>query len=150
MNPETFSGDQPLGQPAILLSLSPREKGSYPWFPFRYFHRHLFIFYWFSSGLQELFQRGIRPVSPIVLNLPSDAVAIPSVFISLSMLPKVQMTSDNAFYNFRVYRLYRYLCIFVIALSTSPFPFAAPARKQKKKSRAERKNRGIEELNSVL
>ena len=60
------------------------------------------------------------------------------------------MTSDNAFYNFRVYRLYRYLCIFVIALSTSPFPFAAPARKQKKKSRAERKNRGIEELNSVL
>ena len=34
MNPETFSGDQSLGQPAILLSLSPREKGSYPWFPF--------------------------------------------------------------------------------------------------------------------
>ena len=41
MNPETFSGNQPLGQPAILLSLSPREKGSYPWFPMRYFHRHL-------------------------------------------------------------------------------------------------------------
>ena len=41
MNPETFSGDQFLGQPAILLSLSPRGKGSYPWFPTRYFHRHL-------------------------------------------------------------------------------------------------------------
>ena len=53
MNPETFSGNQPLGQPAILLSLSPREKGSYPWIPFRYFHRHLRLFYLFFTVLQE-------------------------------------------------------------------------------------------------
>ena len=53
MNPETFSGDQSLGQPAILLSLSPRGKGSYPWFPTRYFHRHLWLFYLFFAVLQE-------------------------------------------------------------------------------------------------
>ena len=60
MNPETFSGDQSLGQPAILLSLSPRVKGSYPWIPFRYFHRHLWLFYLFFTVLQE--RKNMSPV----------------------------------------------------------------------------------------
>ena len=65
MNPETFSGDQSLGQPAILLSLSPRGKGSYPWFPARYFHRHLWLFYLFFAVLQERKNRNPVKISQL-------------------------------------------------------------------------------------